>query len=246
MQIILLTLAILHVLPGCAAGRSNEASALKADRERMVRITIEQPRDGRRPVRDARVLDAMRTVPRHLYMPSETRKWAYEDTPAPIGHRQTISQPYIVALMTELLEPAPEDVILEVGTGSGYQAAVLSTLVRQVYTIEIVTDLATRAAEDLKADGRTNVEVRAGDGYAGWPENAPFDGIVVTAAPDHVPEPLQEQLAIGGRLVIPVGPQHGVQELVVLTKQPDESLQQTAVIPVRFVPLTGPGVDGHR
>ena len=212
----------------------------------MVQITIEEPRDGRRPVHDDRVLSAMQTVPRHLYMPIETRKWAYEDTPAPIGHGQTISQPYIVALMTELLEPEPGDVILEVGTGSGYQAAILSTLVKQVYTIEIVEPLATRAAEDLKADGRTNVEVRVGDGYAGWPEHGPFDGIIVTAAPDHIPQPLQEQLAVGGRLVIPVGPQDGTQELVVLTKQPDHSLKETSVIPVRFVPLTGPAVENHR
>ena len=239
-------LAVLCALLSCTAGSSHDAPALEADRERMVRTTIARPTDGRRPVRDPRVIEAMQTVPRHRYMPAEAREWAYQDTPAPIGQGQTISQPYIVALMTELLEPAPEDVILEVGTGSGYQAAVLSDLVDRVYTIEIVEELAARAAEALHADGRANVELRVGDGYAGWPEHAPFDGIVVTAAPDHVPEPLKEQLAVGGRLVIPVGPRGRTQELLVLTRHPDGSLQRTAVIPVRFVPFTGPGVADHR
>ncbi len=180
----------------------------------------------------------MEKVERHLFVPEDIRDLAYRDSPLAIGWRQTISQPYIVALMTELAEPDPEDRVLEVGTGSGYQAAVLAEIVEHVYTIEIVEPLGLRAAAALGAAGYENVTTRIGDGYAGWPDEAPFDAIVVTAAPDHVPEPLVEQLATGGRLVLPVGPDGGRQELVVLEKQADGSVERTRVIPVRFVPLT--------
>jgi protein-L-isoaspartate(D-aspartate) O-methyltransferase len=164
---------------------------------------------------------------------------AYQDRPLPIGHGQTISQPYIVALMTELAEVGADDVVLEVGTGSGYQAAILSHLAKQVYTIEIVEPLASEAAERLERLGFTNVEVKVGDGYKGWPAHAPFDAVVVTAAPAKIPAPLIEQLAPGGRLVIPVGPRGATQYLTVVEKKADGLTTERKVIPVRFVPLTG-------
>lgn len=205
----------------------------------MVREQIAHPTDGRLAVTDARVLEALQRVPRHQFVPQPWRGRAYADSPLPIGFEQTISQPYIVAIMTQLLSPGPDHIVLEVGTGSGYQAAVLGELVREVYTIEIVEPLAERAAADLRAAGYRNVHVRAGDGYLGWPEHAPFDSIIVTAAPDHVPAPLVQQLKVGGRLVIPVGPQNWQgQELVVLEKQADGSTRRSEVMRVRFVPLT--------
>ena len=221
-----------------AAAPAQERVDFAALRRQMVRDTIAEPRDGRPPVRDARVVEAMEKVERHLFVPEEMRDWAYRDSPLGIGWRQTISQPYIVALMTELAEPDPEDRVLEIGTGSGYQAAVLAEIVDRVFTIEIVEPLGLRAAADLEAAGYENVTTRIGDGYAGWPEEAPFDAIVVTAAPDHVPQPLVDQLAVGGRLVLPVGPDGGRQELQVLEKQADGEVERTRVIPVRFVPLT--------
>ncbi|MGJ4804006.1 protein-L-isoaspartate(D-aspartate) O-methyltransferase [Luteimonas sp. SDU82] len=196
-----------------------------------------------RGIDDARVLEAMRKVPRHRFVPAESAAEAYRDEPLPIGHDQTISQPYIVALMTQLARPRPGDRVLEIGTGSGYQAAVLAELAGEVYSIEILTPLATRAALLLRRLGYSNIAVRSGDGYAGWPERAPFDAIVVTAAPDHVPAPLLEQLGPGGRLVIPVGPVHAVQELRVIEKRADGSLDERVVTPVRFVPLTGEAAD---
>ena len=202
------------------APSAQERVDFTALRRQMVRDTIAEPRDGRPPVLDVRVTSAMEKVERHLFVPEEIREWAYRDSPLRIGWRQTISQPYIVALMTELAEPDPEDRVLEIGTGSGYQAAVLAEIVEHVYTIEIVEPLGLRAAAALDAAGYGNVTTRIGDGYAGWPEQAPFDAIVVTAAPDHVPQPLIDQLATGGRLVLPVGPVGGRQELQVLEKQP--------------------------
>ena len=193
-----------------------------------------------RDVRDARVLAAMRDVPRHLFVPPERQSQAYDDAPLPIGYAQTISQPYIVALMTALAQPSPGDRALEVGTGSGYQAAVLSRLVSQVYTIEIVEPLARSAEQRLKNLGYANVTVRAGDGYAGWPEMAPFDIVMVTAAPDHVPEPLLAQLKPGGRLVVPIGPVSAVQELQLIEKDNAGRTRTTRVAPVRFVPLVRP------
>lgn len=209
-----------------------------AGRLKMVREQLALPS---RDIRDPRVLAAMAKVPRHELVPRDQRPNAYLDLPLPIGHGQTISQPYIVAFMTERMALKPTDRILEIGTGSGYQAAVLSQLVADVYTIEIVPPLATRAEQDLQRLGYRNVKVRLGDGYQGWPEAAPFDAIIVTCAPDHVPAPLSEQLKEGGRMIIPVGPP-GDQQLILLTKQ-DGQLRRQAVLPVRFVPMTGPGVN---
>ena len=191
-----------------------------------------------RPRFSDRVMAAMGRVPRHRLVPPEQVAYAYENRPLPIGHGQTISQPYIVALMTDLLDPKPTDVVLEIGTGSGYQAAVLAELVAKVYTIEIVAPVGRHAEAQLAALDYRNVAVRIGDGYNGWPEAAPFDGIVVTAAAPYVPQPLVDQLKPGGRLVIPVGAQWQVQELLVIEKRPDGSTATKRTIPVRFVPLT--------
>jgi protein-L-isoaspartate(D-aspartate) O-methyltransferase len=189
-----------------------------------------------RGIDDPRVLRAMAKVPREKFVAKELAASAYEDHPLPIGFGQTISQPYIVAFMTQALKPKPTDRVLEIGTGSGYQAAVVSELVAEVYTIEIVRPLAQRAATVLNALGYKNVLVKGGDGYKGWPEHAPFDAIIVTAAPDHVPQPLVEQLKEGGRMVIPVGKTYA-QELQVLEKH-GGVVRQTAAVPVKFVPLT--------
>lgn len=189
-----------------------------------------------RGVSDPRTLRAMLSVPREKFVPQELRHRAYEDGPLPIGYGQTISQPFIVAYMTEQIQPKPRDRVLEIGTGSGYQAAVLSQMVAQVYTIEIVRPLAERAEALLRELGYQNVHVKAGDGYKGWPEHAPFDAIIVTAAPDHVPQPLVEQLKEGGRMVIPVG-KTGAQMLYLLEKRGGK-IKQKAVIPVKFVPFT--------
>lgn len=188
---------------------------------------------------DPRVMAAMAKVPRERFLPDSLRHLAFRDGPVPIGHGQTLSQPYIVALMTDLLAPEPGDTILEVGTGSGYQAAVLAELVKQVYTTEIVEPLATEAAERLARLGYRNIELRQCDGYGGWPEHAPYDGIVVTAAAPHIPQPLIEQLKPGGRLVIPVGLPGEIQELEVVEKTKDGGLHIRQVLGVAFVPLTG-------
>jgi len=206
-------------------------SSFEKDRQTMVERQIVS-----RGVKDRRVLDAMRKVPRHRFVPADLASRAYEDNPLPIGWRQTISQPYIVALMTELLDLEPGDKVLEVGSGSGYQAAVLAEIAGAVFTIEIVPELAEVASRNLEACGYGDVRVRAGDGYRGWPDEAPFQAIIVTAAPDHVPRPLLEQLDEGGRLVIPVGDVY--QELVVLTKE-NGAVRRRSTIPVRFVPMTG-------
>lgn len=210
---------------------SNQDS-FATDRGRMVTEQI-----AARGVRDPRVLRAMRDVPRHMFVPPAYQNRAYEDTPLAIGNGQTISQPYIVALMTELVRPQPNERAFEVGTGSGYQAAVLSPLVSHVYTIEIIEPLARDAERRLKTLGYNNVTVRTGDGYAGWPELAPFDIIVVTAAPDHVPPPLVEQLKPGGRLVIPVGSVFDVQTLLLIEKDSSGQTRTRQVAPVKFVPL---------
>lgn len=189
-------------------------------------------------VLDARVRDALGAVPRHLFVPEGQRGSAYENRPLPIGEGQTISQPYIVAMMTQLADVDAGARVLEIGTGSGYQAAVLAEMAGHVYTIEIIDSLAERAAATLEALGYDNVSVRAGDGYLGWPESAPFDAILVTAAPETVPEPLIEQLAVGGRLVIPVGPESRTQSLQVLQKNDDGAVTTRDVLPVRFVPFT--------
>jgi protein-L-isoaspartate(D-aspartate) O-methyltransferase len=209
-------------------------NAYAVARQRMVAEQLVAPG---RDITNTRVLAVMGRIPRHEFVPERLRSDAYRDYPLPIGHGQTISQPYIVAFMTERLEPKPTDRVLEIGTGSGYQAAVLAELVAQVYTIEIVAELAQRAATDLKRLGYTNVHVRAGDGYQGWTEAAPFDAVIVTCAPERVPQPLIEQLKDGGRLIIPVGRVWN-QELVLLRKRGGK-LEQTAVLPVSFVPMTG-------
>ena len=185
-----------------------------------------------------RVMNAMATVRREEFVLPEYRHLAYRNTPLPIEAGQTISQPLIVALMTDLLDPQPDDVIFEVGTGSGYQAAVLAHLVKHVYTVEIVEELADDAADTLERLGYDNVTVRAGDGYAGWPEHAPFDGIIVTAAAEQIPPPLLKQLKPGGKLVIPVGEHHGYQELLLVEVDDKGEVSRQSVLPVRFVPLT--------
>jgi len=187
---------------------------------------------------DPQVMNAIRTVARHEFVPEGYRQYAYLNRPLPIGEDQTISQPYIVALMTDLAGVNENSRVLEIGTGSGYQAAVLAEIVDHVYTIEIIEALGRRAEQTLERLGYENVSVRVGDGYKGWPEHAPFDAIIVTAAPETVPEPLKEQLAVGGRLVIPVGPQYGEQSLQVLVKQASGELTTSDVLPVRFVPFT--------
>lgn len=190
-----------------------------------------------RGVTATQVLDAMRSVPRHRFVPPELIEHAYEDGPLPIGSGQTISQPYIVAYMTEALNLEPTHKVLEVGAGSGYQAAVLSELVSEVYTIEIVPELARQAETLLRALNRTNVHVRAGDGYAGWPEQAPFDRIIVTAAAEELPAPLVEQLASGGRLIAPIGAQGAPQWMTIVEKTSDGVVERRT-IPVQFVPFT--------
>jgi len=214
-------------IAGCTAATSNQPNPAAA---RMVDQQLRQ-----HDIVDPRVLAAMREVPRHRFVPPEMAAQAYDDTPLPIGYGQTISQPYIVAYMTQALEVRPEDRVLEIGTGSGYQAAVLARIAKEVYTIEIVPELAARAAGILRELGYDRVHVREGDGYAGWPEHAPFDRVIVTAAPDHIPQPLVDQLAVGGRLVIPVGDVR--QQMTIVTKTKDGVVERRT-IGVRFVPLT--------
>ena len=207
------------------------ADPFQAERERMVREQIEA-----RGIRNPDVLSVLRATPRHLFIPESTRKWAYNDTAVSIGHAATISQPYVVALMTELLQVSKNDRVLEIGTGSGYQAAVLAQLVKHVYTIEIVPELAASARETLQRQGYGNVTVRQGDGYKGWPEEAPFERIIITAAPPEMPQALIEQLAKGGRLVSPVGTGFN-QELILIEKKPDGSVRRSTHGGVMFVPM---------
>ena len=212
----------------------------RQQREEMVRTQLALDRGWMAdPVRDPKVLQAFREVPRHRFVPDEWARYAYGDHPLPIGHGQTISQPYMVAKMTELVQPQQRDRVLEIGTGSGYQAAILSRLVAQVYTIEIVEPLALTARYRLAELGYSNVEVRVGDGYLGWPERAPFDSIVVTAGAQEIPLPLVEQLKPGGRMVIPVGPSGGTQTLFLITKgsRGPRDFRAQEVMDVRFVPL---------
>lgn len=222
------------LLMGVAGARLLQVPSMEdahaAARARMVREQL-LPRGISHPG----VLAALGRVPRHAFVPEAFRDMAYADHPLPIGHGQTISQPYVVAFMTQAVEPHPTDRVLEIGTGSGYQAAVISTLVRQVYSIELLEPLARRATEDLQRLGYRNVRVRCADGYMGWPEEAPFDAILVTCAPEQVPQPLIDQLREGGRMIIPVGSREA-QELVLLHKRGGQ-LQRRAVLPVRFVPM---------
>ncbi|MEY2493308.1 MAG: protein-L-isoaspartate(D-aspartate) O-methyltransferase [Verrucomicrobiota bacterium] len=227
---------MLALLAGAGCDHANTSVAdFAAQRELMVKEQIVM-----RGVIEERVLAAMRKVPREEFVPEEFRAASYDDRPLPIGYDQTISQPYIVAFMTEELRPQPTDRVLEIGTGSGYQAAILAELVAEVYSIEIIEPLAKTAEATLRRLGYKNVHVKAGDGYKGWPEHAPFDCVIVTCAPDHVPKPLVEQLKEAGRMIIPVGPP-GNQDLYLLEKEKGE-LRQRAVSPVRFVPMTGEAV----
>jgi protein-L-isoaspartate(D-aspartate) O-methyltransferase len=208
-----------------------QAPHFERERQRMVVSQIE-----RRSIKDTSTLRAMRTVPRHLFVPSHLIRQAYDDNPLPIGFGQTISQPYIVAYMTEVVRPKAHHRVLEIGAGSGYQAAVLAEIVKHVYTIEIIPELATQAEERLERMQYTNVSVKTGDGYYGWPEHAPFDAIVVTAAAEYIPPPLIEQLRDGGRMVIPVGSPFFVQTLMLVEKL-NGRITTTSLIPVRFVPF---------
>ena len=230
-------LSLMLAFAGAACG-AQEKTDFDSARRRMVAEQLASPN---RDITNSLVLAAMGKVARHEFVPERSRALAYWDQPLPIGYDQTISQPYIVAFMTEKLEPKTKDRVLEIGTGSGYQAAILAELVGEVYTIEIVRELADQAAATLKRLGYTNVHVRAGDGYKGWPEAAPFDAVIVTCAPEDVPQPLIDQLKEGGRMIIPVGPA-GNQQLVLLRKR-GEKLERKAVLPVRFVPMTGQAAD---
>jgi protein-L-isoaspartate(D-aspartate) O-methyltransferase len=230
---VLISLCVVVSFACGAFGNGDRPAAQGFDAQR--RAMVDQQLRARDIV-SARVLDAMRKVPRHLFLPEGQRHDAYGDYPVPIGHGQTISQPYIVAFMTQALDVRPTDRVLEIGTGSGYQAAVLAELVKEVYTIEIVEPLAERARETLSSLGYRNVFVRAGNGYLGWPEQAPFDRVIVTAAPDDVPPALVEQLKVDGVIAIPVG--DIVQELRIMRKTA-KGLETLETLPVRFVPMTG-------
>ena len=225
--LLLFVTAFLTPQTGCA-GEPENFGAL---REQMVRSQIMA-----RGVKDPKVLEAMRAVPRHRFVPENYRTYAYQDQPLPIGRGQTISQPYIVAYMTEALGLGGHERVLEIGTGSGYQAAILAEIVKEVYTIEIIDVLGTRAREILQDMGYKNIHVMIGDGYKGWPEKAPFDAVIVTCAPEDIPAPLVEQLKEGGRMIIPVGPQGSIQKLVLGIKK-EGKLKRENVMPVRFVPM---------
>lgn len=233
-RILASVLIVLWLGGSCAVARGPQIEdSYEAARHAMVESQL-----AARDIRDPKVLNSMRRVPRHLFVPEDWRRYSYADSPLPIGRNQTISQPYIVALMTQLAQPEPDDRVLEVGTGSGYQAAVLSRLVEHVFTIEIIPELAERAEKTLTGLGYENITVQSGDGYEGWPERAPFDIIMVTAAAPHLPKPLRDQLAEGGRLVIPVG-DPGMNQVLVRYRKKNGKLERENVLPVVFVPMTG-------
>jgi protein-L-isoaspartate(D-aspartate) O-methyltransferase len=231
-----LVFAVTAVLAGMTALTAMAAPAVE-DVSLQARRRMIEEQIRRRGVTDPAVLSAIEKVPRHLFVPEDERDGSYADQPLPIGNGQTISQPYVVALMTSLLKLEPGSRVLEIGTGSGYQAAVLAQLAAEVYSIEIVAPLAERARATLAGLGYENVHVRVGDGFQGWPAKAPFDAIIVTAAPPRVPEPLLRQLKAGGKLVVPVGELY--QDLVVYTKRKDGGFDRKEILPVRFVPMTG-------
>ena len=232
-------LACCFIIVLCLAPAALAEPDWRARRQAMVDHIEQAYASAAYPVTDESVLEAMRAVPRHAFVPEIRRGRAYDDTPLSIGHGQTISQPYIVALMSQLAEVEPGMKVLEVGTGSGYQAAVLAEIGAVVYSVEIITPLAERAGEWLEAAGFDAVTAAERDGYYGWPEYAPFDRIVVTAAADHIPQPLVQQLKAGGRMVIPVGPRWGMQELMLVEKDDSGDTRTRSLVPVRFVPLTG-------
>ncbi len=224
------------LLSGCSNAvdlNSSSSNDFAQEREEMIRVQLKG-----RGIDNESVLNAFRTVPRHVFVPEPMRQYAYVDSPLPIGEGQTVSQPYIVALMTESVDPKPGDRALEIGTGSGYGAAILSQTVKEVYSIEIVPELATRAKQVLQEAGYKNIFIRQGDGFRGWPEKAPFDVILVTAAAPLIPPPLTEQLAENGRLIMPLGGQEDAQTLILVVKK-NGKLEQSTVTSVRFVPMTG-------
>jgi protein-L-isoaspartate(D-aspartate) O-methyltransferase len=233
----LVLIPVLLSLPAAALDKYAVAreEMLKAIEEHVKETSLYLDKEALNPS----VMKVMGTVPRHEFVPTWQKRFAYENRPLPIGHGQTISQPYIVALMTDMLKVTRDSKVLEVGTGSGYQAAILSGLVDSVYTIEIIEPLAEQARDRLQRLAYNNVHVRAGDGYYGWQEQAPFDVIIVTAAASHIPPPLIKQLKPGGRMVIPVGSRFMTQELLLINKQEDEKLITRQILPVVFVPLTG-------
>jgi protein-L-isoaspartate(D-aspartate) O-methyltransferase len=225
---------VLSCMPHSLSLAQSQADRFSSDREAMVRDQIRE-----RGIKDGRVIDAMRSIPRHLFVPDQLATKAYDDSPLPIGYGQTISQPFIVAYMTELLNVHKNSIVLEIGTGSGYQAAILSPLVKKVYSLEIIPDLAKSAALRLGRLGFANVEVFIADGYYGLEKVGPFDAIIVTAAAGHIPPPLIKQLRAGGRMVIPVGGTFLVQNLVLVQKSKEGTITTRNMLPVRFVPLTG-------
>ena len=237
-QILVSVCLALVVSPVCRAGvdYSLQRQQLVSEIEDEVRSTAEYIN---RKSLDPRVLKAINAVPRHAFVPERSRRYAYDNRPLPIGYGQTISQPYIVALMTDLLQTEPGHRVLEIGTGSGYQAAILAQLVKEVYSIEIIEELAESSAELLKKLGYENISTRTADGYHGWQEVAPFDGIIVTAAISHIPPPLVEQLAKGGRMVIPVGTRFQTQYLTLVEKDSRGEITTRKLLPVVFVPFTG-------
>jgi len=220
-----------------------QANEWKAQRQKMVEavriMTLDTADYLGKDTLTQKVLTALGQVPRHQFVPPMVKRFAYRNRPLPIGMGQTISQPYIVALMTDLLEPEPHHTVLEVGTGSGYQAAVLAALVKQVYTIEIIPALGNEARQRLQELDYGNIEVKIGDGFYGWPDKGPFDSIIVTAAGNQVPPPLLQQLKTGGKMVLPIGDLFSVQYLVVVEKHPDGDIRSRQILPVQFVPLTG-------
>jgi protein-L-isoaspartate(D-aspartate) O-methyltransferase len=225
---------VFFIMAGCKG--QNTKNNQETDDFKSHRLSMIETQIVSRGVKDEKTLNAMRDVPRHEFVPDNLRKMAYLDEPLPIGEDQTISQPYIVAYMTEQLALKPNDRVLEIGTGSGYQAAILAEIVDSVFTIEIVDVLAKRAEKTLKSQGYKNIFVQSGDGYAGWPEHAPFDKIIITAAPPRIPQPLVDQLKIGGRMIVPLG--KIFQELILITKS-ESGIQKEKLLPVRFVPMTG-------
>ncbi len=231
---LILPMALTQCTNGTGVSEPDPEGDFIAMRDKMVETQIKA-----RGVKDPRVLSALRKVERHRFVPEEYLNSAYSDQPLPIGEGQTISQPYIVALMTELLELKGDEKVLEIGTGSGYQAAILAELAKEVYTIEIIESLASRANNRLLELGYRNVKVKSGDGYLGWPEAAPFDAVIVTAAPDHIPQPLMNQLKEGGRMVVPVGTY--AQELKKIVKRSGK-VETIDVVPVIFVHMTGEGI----
>jgi protein-L-isoaspartate(D-aspartate) O-methyltransferase len=242
-RLIALAFLTLAGLASLMVPRSEAVPDYTLERAEMVRTIESHAREAGLALRgdqiDPKILEVLRAAPRHQFVPESLQEASYADRALPIGFGQTISQPFIVALMTDVLNVGPNGVVLEVGTGSGYQAAVLAQLVRQVYTIEVIPALAARAADRLNRLGHANVSVRQGDGYYGLREAAPFDGIIVTAAAGHIPPPLLEQLKPGGRMVIPVGPLFGLQHLTVVERDPEGRVRTRQLFPVHFVPLTG-------